>query len=54
MTDAYTIAKDKYAVFGVDTGQALTTLETVPISPHCWQGDDVGGFEDPDRTICGA
>jgi L-rhamnose isomerase len=43
--DAYRLAKDRYALLGVDTEQALTTLSTVALSLHCWQGDDVAGFE---------
>ena len=42
---AYDLAKQRYADLGVDTEAALKTLATVPISLHCWQGDDVGGFE---------
>ena len=42
---AYEIAKEQFAGIGVDTEAAMKTLETVPISLHCWQGDDVGGFE---------
>src|SRR6187397_778661 len=42
---AYTDAKERYAELGVDTEAALTRLAAVPISLHCWQGDDVGGFE---------
>ncbi len=42
---AYETAKDIYAEAGVDTGNALQRLAKVPISLHCWQGDDVGGFE---------
>ena len=42
---SYTEAKDKYAALGVDTEAALTKLKTVPLSLHCWQGDDVSGFE---------
>lgn len=42
---AYEIAKEKYAAIGVDTEAALKELETIPVSMHCWQGDDVGGFE---------
>ena len=41
----YAHAKDVYAQWGVDTDAALAVLKTVPISLHCWQGDDVGGFE---------
>lgn len=42
---AYELARERYAALGVDTEKALATLATVPISLHCWQGDDVGGFE---------
>ena len=45
ITQAYQIAKDAYAAIGVDVDAALKKLETIPISLHCWQGDDVGGFE---------
>lgn len=41
---SYTEAKEKYAALGVDTEAALTKLKTVPLSLHCWQGDDVRGF----------
>lgn len=50
---AYALARDRYAPLGVDTDQALARLAEVPISLHCWQGDDVGGFEDPDRGLSG-
>lgn len=42
---AYALAREKYAAIGVDTEKALKRLATVAISMHCWQGDDVGGFE---------
>lgn len=42
---AYDLAKARYAAFDVDTDAVLETLKTIPISLHCWQGDDVGGFE---------
>jgi len=42
---AYGLAKERYAELGVDTEGAMRTLAGVPISLHCWQGDDVGGFE---------
>ena len=50
---AYGLAKERYALLGVDTDQALKRLATVAISLHCWQGDDVIGFEDPDRGLSG-
>jgi len=43
--NAYNSAKQIYASLGVDTEAALTCLDTIPISIHCWQGDDVRGFE---------
>ena len=44
-TAHYASAKEQYADIGVDTDAALKTLATIPISVHCWQGDDVAGFE---------
>jgi L-rhamnose isomerase len=43
--DAYQLAKERYAAIGIDTDAALEQLKQIPISIHCWQGDDVGGFE---------
>ena len=42
---AYALAREQYAALGVDAEQALQKLAKVPVSLHCWQGDDVGGFE---------
>jgi L-rhamnose isomerase len=42
---AYQLAKERYAALGVDTDKAIATLEQTPISLHCWQADDVVGFE---------
>jgi L-rhamnose isomerase len=42
---AYELAKEQYAEIGVDTDRALERLASISISLHCWQGDDVGGFE---------
>ncbi len=50
---AYQLANQRYSEIGVDTEVALKTLSTIPISLHCWQGDDVGGFEDPGRGLTG-
>jgi L-rhamnose isomerase len=41
----YRLARETYAEQGVDTERALETLRGIPLSIHCWQGDDVGGFE---------
>lgn len=48
---SYTSALEQYVALGVDTETALKTLESVPISLHCWQGDDVGGFEKSDASL---
>jgi L-rhamnose isomerase len=50
---AYAQAKERYAALGVDTEQALARIAEIAISLHCWQGDDVIGFEDPDRGLSG-
>ena len=50
---AYDLARERYAALGVDTEQALGQLAQVPISLHCWQGDDVGGFENPEQGLSG-
>lgn len=50
---AFRLAQERYAALGVDVAAALETLKQVPISLHCWQGDDVAGFEDPDRGLSG-
>jgi L-rhamnose isomerase len=42
---AYAAAREQYAELGVDTDAALETLVSVPVSLHCWQGDDINGFE---------
>ena len=42
---AFVLARERYATLGVDVDHALKTLATIPVSLHCWQGDDVGGFE---------
>jgi len=43
--DAYAAARDRYAALGVDVEKAQAALAAIPISLHCWQGDDVHGFE---------
>jgi L-rhamnose isomerase len=50
---AYALAKESYASIRVDTDKAMDALEQIPISLHCWQGDDVGGFENPDGELSG-
>lgn len=51
--NAYFFAKERYAALGVDTEKAVALLENVSISLHCWQGDDVGGFENPGGDLTG-
>ncbi len=41
----YDNAKQRYATFGVDTEYALNKLKDIPVSIHCWQGDDVVGLD---------
>ncbi len=43
--ERYQSARELYASLGVDTEEAMKKLQTISISMHCWQGDDVGGFE---------
>ena len=50
---AYEIAKEKYAALGVDTEEVIEKLKKIQISIHCWQGDDVSGFENPDGSLTG-
>jgi len=49
----YQAAREQYSSWGVNTDQALHTLAAIPVSMHCWQGDDVGGFEKPDAELSG-
>ena len=50
---AYKLAKERYADVGVDVGHALKALAGIPVSLHCWQGDDVTGFEKLDAALGG-
>ena len=49
---SYEMAKEKYAAWGVDTEKAMEQLKKVPVSLHCWQLDDVMGF-DNDGALTG-
>jgi L-rhamnose isomerase len=42
---AYSLAKEAYAAFGINTDKAVRAALDIPVSVHCWQGDDVTGFE---------
>ncbi len=50
---AYELAKELYASIGVDTDKAIERLANIPVSMHCWQGDDVRGFENPNGDLTG-
>ena len=50
---AYDLAKERYASLGVDTDKALDMLAQISISLHCWQGDDVTGFENTSEGLSG-
>ena len=51
---SYQDAKAKYAAYHVDTDAALERLKTIPVALHCWQGDDVRGFDtDPSKPLTG-
>lgn len=50
---AYAVAKERYKAFGIDTDAAIRMLGQIPISLHCWQADDVAGFENPDAELSG-
>lgn len=43
LEQAWEIAKQRYAAVGVDVEEALRQLDRLPVSMHCWQGDDVAG-----------
>ena len=49
----YEEAKKMYAAYGVDTEEALCRLKEIPVSVHCWQGDDVLGFDGSDSLSGG-
>lgn len=51
---AYMEARDRYAALGVSTDEALERLRRASLSLHCWQGDDVGGFEPREQGLEGS
>ena len=51
--ESYELAKKRYAEYGIDTDAVLEKLKNISISMHCWQGDDVIGFENPDGELTG-
>ncbi len=50
---SYELARQQYKAIGIDTDKALERLDGIPISVHCWQGDDVHGFENPEGMLTG-
>ena len=53
MNDAYNLAKEQFRGYGIDTEAAMKTLSSTAVSIHCWQGDDVGGFENTGEALSG-
>ena len=49
----FDLAKERYEALGVNVEAALEELRKIQISLHCWQGDDIRGFEDPDFEVGG-
>ena len=49
----YEIAREMYAEIGVNTDLAMEKLDGIPVSMHCWQIDDLSGFENPDKGLTG-
>jgi len=50
---AYNLAKERYAAVGINTDEALEKIQKISLSLHCWQADDVTGFENPDGVLSG-
>lgn len=50
---SYQLAKEQYASIGVDTDMSLQRMNDIVVSLHCWQTDDVGGFETPNAELSG-
>ena len=53
MDQCYLNAKNRYAAFRVDTEQAIAEMKRIPVSVHCWQGDDVTGLESSGEALSG-
>ena len=53
-SERYTDARERYSRIGVDTEKVIGILKDIPVSLHCWQGDDVRGFDtDPEKPLTG-
>lgn len=53
LEQAWEIARERFAAVGIDAEEALRQLDRLPVSMHCWQGDDVAGFENPEGSLTG-
>ena len=53
MSAQYISARNRYAELGIDTEKAMEILKEIPITIHCWQGDDVTGFENMGESLSG-
>jgi L-rhamnose isomerase len=51
---SYALSRERYAEIGVNTDEAISRLQDVSLSIHCWQGDDVGGFETSAAGLAGS
>lgn len=51
--ESYEIAKKRYEKLGINTDEVINKLENISISMHCWQTDDVSGFENPEGQLSG-
>ena len=49
----YSEAKEIYAKWGIDTDKAIEAVKKIPVALHCWQGDDVGGFDTDAKALSG-
>ncbi|WP_304941882.1 L-rhamnose isomerase [Vallitalea guaymasensis] len=53
LVKSYELAKEFYKNYNIDTQEVMKKLNEIPISMHCWQGDDVSGFENPNGELSG-
>ena len=51
--ESYQLAKQRFSQIGVDTEKAIQAMDVLPVSIHCWQGDDVSGFEPSNTALTG-
>ena len=53
ISKAFELARERYGELGLDVEAAMKKVDALPVSLHCWQGDDVGGFERPGAVLAG-